>query len=368
MGITASELAVKIGGECEGDWNVVIHGIAGIREAVEGQITFIADSNSKYAADIKNTRASAIIVPKDMDITTFMPNGNTNNDHRAVIRTYQPKLAMIKAQTLLAPKEIMAVSTSNGIHPLAFIGKDVVVGKNVHIGPFACVEDGSQVGENTIIYPNSYIGPKCRIGSNCQIHPNVTIREGIQIGDRVIIHAGTVIGGDGFGYEPVNGQHYKIPQLGSVVIEDDVEIGANVTIDRATFDKTWIKKGTKIDNLVQIAHNVIIGENCIVVAQTGIAGSTELEDRVTLAAQVGVTGHIKIGTGTIVTGRSAVTKNIPSNVCVTGHPAKPHKEDQKIMVNVQRLPKLAKRVQELEQKVEEMSKLMNNHPPAGEEK
>jgi UDP-3-O-[3-hydroxymyristoyl] glucosamine N-acyltransferase len=368
MGITASELAVKIGGECEGDGNVIIHSIAGIREAVEGQVTFIADSNSKYVADIKSTRASAIIAPKDIDILSFMSNGNGNNGHRAVIRADLPKLAMIKAQTLLAPKEKIAVSTNNGIHPLAFLGKDVTIGKGVHIGPFACVEDGSHIGDDTIIYPNAYIGSHCRIGAHCQVYPNVTIREDIQIGNRVIIHSGTVIGGDGFGYEAVNGEHYKVPQLGTVVIEDDVEIGANVTIDRATFGKTWIKKGTKIDNLVQIGHNVIIGENCIIVAQTGIAGSTELEDRVTLAAQVGVTGHIKIGSDTIVTGRSAVTKSIPSNACVTGHPAKPHKEDQKIMANVQRLPKLAKRVQELEQKLEELSQHLNNHPPSTDDK
>lgn len=360
MGITAKELALEIGGECEGNENVIIHSIAGIREATEGQITFIADSNSKYVADIKNTRASAIIAPKDIDISIFMSNGNGHNGHRAVIRADLPKLAMIKAQTLLTPKEKIAISTSNGIHPKAFVGKDVVIGKGVHIGPFACIEDGTHIGENTVIYPNAYIGPQCRIGANCQIYPNVTIREEVQMGNRVIIHSGTVIGGDGFGYEAVNGKHYKVPQLGTVVIEDDVEIGSNVTVDRATFDRTWIKKGTKIDNLVQIAHNVIIGENCIVVAQTGIAGSTELEDRVILAAQVGVTGHIKIGSDTIVTGRSAVTKNIPPDMVIAGHPPKPLKEEQKIKAHLQRLPQLAKRVQDLERQLIELKSQIEN--------
>jgi UDP-3-O-[3-hydroxymyristoyl] glucosamine N-acyltransferase len=357
MAMTAKELASRIGGTCDGDGDVLIHSIASIREAIEGQLTFVA--NSKYLADVQYTRASAILAPPEFNVS-----------FRPVIRVNQPRLALIKAMELLTPAESRPISLNNGIHPLAFIGENVEFGTNVHVGPFAVIEDNAKIGADTLIYPGVYIGSKTRVGSHCQIHANVTIREGIQIGNRVIIHSGTVVGCDGFGYTEVDGKQYKVPQLGTVVIDDDVEIGANVTIDRATFGKTWIKSGTKIDNLVQIAHNVIIGEHCIIAAQTGIAGSTELENLVTLAGQVAVTGHIKIGHGTKVTGRSAVSKDIPPNVIISGHPAKPIKEDQKIKAHLQRLPNLSKRVHDLEKQVESLLKLIHKQTSteSGDEK
>ncbi len=354
MAITAGELAKHVGGYCEGDASVELDGIAGIREAEPGDLSFIA--HPKYVVDVKSTQASALIAPEGLEI-----------DFPVIIRSSQPRLALVKAIEVLTPREIPPDSMKCGIHPLAFIGKDVSLGKGVHVGPFAVVEDNSEVGSNTLIYPGAYVGTRCKIGSDCMIYPNVTIREEILIGSRVVIHAGTVIGSDGFGYTKEEGIHFKIPQRGTVVIEDDVEIGSNVTVDRATFGRTWIRKGSKIDNLVQIAHNVVIGENCIIVAQNGIAGSSELGNNVTLAGQAAVTGHIKVGDNVVVTGRSAVTKNVPSNVIVSGAPARLQREDNRIMGNIQRLPELAKRLLELEHKVAEMSKLLEEAQAATKE-
>jgi len=342
MGITAGQLARNINGYCEGDSNVELDGINGIREATKGDLTFIA--HTKYLPDVKTTQASAIIAPPGMEL-----------DFPVIIRSNQPRFALIKAIELLMPRECLPESMKQGVHPLAFIGEGVVFGKNVSIGPMAIIEDHTEIGDNSVIYGGTYIGHRCKVGTDCKIYPHVTIREEITLGDRVIIHSGTIIGSDGFGYTKEEGIHYKIPQRGTVVIEDDVEIGANVAIDRATFGRTWIKKGTKIDNLIQIAHNVVIGENCIIVAQVGIAGSSDIGNNVTLAAQAGVTGHVKIGDNSIVTGRAAVTKNIPADVIVSGLPAKPQKEDQKIMANLQRLPLIVKRLQELEVKVKELT-------------
>jgi UDP-3-O-[3-hydroxymyristoyl] glucosamine N-acyltransferase len=354
MAITAGELARHVGGYCEGDASVKLDGIAGIREAEPGDLSFIA--HPKYVLDVKSTRASALIAPEGLEI-----------DFPVIIRSSQPRLALVKAIEVLTPREIPPNSMKVGVHPLAFIGKDVSLGKGVQIGPFAVIEDNTEVGDHTLVYPGAYIGTRCKIGSDCLIYPNVTIREEIIIGNRVFIHAGTVIGSDGFGYTKEEGIHYKIPQRGTVVIEDDVEIGSNVTVDRATFGKTWIKKGTKIDNLVQIAHNVVIGENCIIVAQNGLAGSSEIGNNVTMAGQAALTGHIKIGDNVVITGRSAVTKNTPPNVVVSGAPARLQKEDNRIMANMQRLPELAKRLLELEHKVAELSKQLEEAHAATKE-
>ena len=345
MGIKAQDLATLLGATCEGDGNVELEGISGIREAVAGELTFIA--HHKYIDEIKTTKASCIIAP--LDLACEFP---------CIIRVAQPRIALVKAIGVLTPQERLTESLKAGVNPRAFIGQDVVLGDNVHVGPFAIIEDDVHIGANTIVYPGTYIGPRSRIGTDCKFYPNVTIREEVIIGDRVIVHSGTVIGGDGFGYTKVEDIHYKIPQRGIVQVDDDVEIGSNVSVDRATFGKTWIKKGTKIDNLVQIAHNVIIGENCILVAEVGIAGSTELGNNVTLAGQVGVNGHIKIGDNSVVVGRGAVTKSLAGGEVYSGAPARPLKEDFRIIANINRLPELAKRLQEMEKKYEELSKLL----------
>lgn len=335
---TLAEIAKLIDGEVVGDPNVVITGICGIKEAKEGDITFVA--NSKYYPLMNQTRASAIITSREV-----------KNASKPIIRTDNPSLAFAKMVSLFAPNE---VQYPKGIHSSAIIGKDVKLGENVAIHAYVVIEDKAEIGDNTIIYPFVYIGHYTKIGANCLIYPHVSIRERVSIGNRVCIHSGTVIGSDGFGFATVKGVHHKIPQIGTVVIEDDVEIGANVTIDRARFGRTFIGKGTKIDNLVQIAHNVEIGENSIIVAQTGISGSTIIGKGVTLAGQSGIVGHITIGDNAIVAAQAGVTKSVPPNTCVSGYPAKPHHIAKRINACVQRLPKLFEIVKELKLKVEKL--------------
>lgn len=341
---TLAEIAELINGEVIGDPNTIITGICGIKEAKEGDITFIA--NSKYLPLMHQTRASAIITSQEI-----------KSAPKPIIRTENPSLAFAKMVSIFAPNEVYH---PKGIHPTAIIGKDVKMGKNVAIHAYVVIEDKVELGDNTIIYPYVYIGQHTKIGSDCLIYSHVSIRERITIGNRVCIHSGTVIGSDGFGFATVKGVHHKIPQIGTVVIEDDVEIGSNVTIDRARFGRTFIGKGTKIDNLVQIAHNVEIGENSIIVAQTGISGSTVIGKGVTLAGQSGVVGHITIGDNAVVAAQAGVTKSVPPNTCVSGYPAKPHSLAKRINACVQRLPKLFETVTELKNKIQELQHQLSN--------
>ncbi|MCX7918159.1 MAG: UDP-3-O-(3-hydroxymyristoyl)glucosamine N-acyltransferase [bacterium] len=341
---TVREIAKQLGATFEGDGDTLIDSVAGIREAGPGQLSFIA--NAKYFADVEHTRASALIVPENAELK-----------FRPIIRSAQPKLAFIKAMELFAPPSPPIVP---GIDATAVLAHNVELGTDVYIGPNVVIEEGVQIGDHSIIYAGTYIGRGSKLGSQTRIYPNVTIWEKVSIGNRVTIHSGTVIGCDGFGYTETNGMQYKMPQLGTVLIEDDVEIGANVTIDRAALGRTWIKKGTKIDNLVHIAHNVVIGEHAIIVAQVGISGSVEIGDRVTLAGQAGIAGHLKIGSGTTVAAKSGVTKSIPPNVCVSGFPARLHRQEQRIQAHVQRLPKLVEKIKILEQRIEELEQKLSH--------
>ena len=246
-----------------------------------------------------------------------------------------------------APKPI---TFAPGIHPSAIVGSGVRVGKQVSIQPCAVIEDGAKIGDDTIIGAGSYIGHETIIGSACLIYALVTIRERSRIGSRVIIHSGAVIGADGFGFETVDGRQQKIQQLGIVQIDDDVEIGANTTVDRARFGRTWIQQGVKIDNLVHIAHNVVIGKNSVIVAQTGISGSTRVGERVTMAGQVGIVGHVEIADGSIIAGRSGVTKSVPGGVWF-GYPAGPIGEIKRQIGWIRSLGKLFARVKEIEKKL-----------------
>ncbi len=345
MKFTLREIAQIIGGELIGDPDIVITGISGIKEAEKGDITFLA--NSKYQRLMEITRASAIITSKEV-----------TNSRRALIRTENPSLAFSKVVELVAPNYIRH---PRGIHPTAIIGKNVKLGENVSLGPYVIIEDSASLGDNTVVYGGSYIGRSVVIGRECLIYPNVTVLQRVEIGDRVIIHSGTVIGSDGFGFATVKGVQKKIPQIGTVVIEDDVEIGANVTIDRARFDKTIVGKGTKIDNLVQIAHNVIIGKNSIIVAQAGISGSTILGKGVILAGQAGLVGHITIGDGAIVAAQAGVTKSVPPGVKVSGYPAKPHEKAKRVNACVQRLPEVYRKLKELEERVRELEEKQNKN-------
>ncbi|MDI6605767.1 MAG: UDP-3-O-(3-hydroxymyristoyl)glucosamine N-acyltransferase [Candidatus Omnitrophota bacterium] len=336
---TLKEIARLIDGDIVGDENVVITGVSGIKEADEGDITFVA--NPKYFHLVEQTRASAIIAARDL----------VSAHKKPIVRTENPSLAFAKIVASFAPDEAPSLK---GIHPSAILGKGVSLGKNAAIGPYVVIGDSVCLGENTVIYAGSFIGHHTRIGSDTLIYPNVSIRERITIGNRVIIHSGTVVGSDGFGFANVKGLYHKIPQIGTVEIEDDVEIGANVTIDRARFDKTVVGKGTKIDNLVQIAHNVIIGENSIIVAQAGVSGSTVLGKGVTLAGQAGLVGHITVGDGAVVAAQGGVTKSIPPNTMVSGYPARPHGIAKRVNACVQNLPKLYESVRTLKKKIEEL--------------
>lgn len=342
MKFTLAEIAKLVEGELVGDKSVTITGISGIKEAKKGDITFLA--NSKYESLLEETQASAIITSKI-----------SVNSSKPLIKTENPSFAFAKVVAMFAPD---AIRHPKGISSQAFVSQKATLGANVAIGPFAIIEDGAFIGDDTIIYGNCYIGYDAKIGSKCIIYPNVSIRERIGIGNRVIIHCGTVIGSDGFGFAKVKGVQEKIPQIGTVIIEDDVEIGANVAIDRARFDKTLIGKGTKIDNLVQIAHNVIIGENCTIVAQAGISGSTTLGKNVILAGQAGLVGHITVGDNAIAAAQAGVTKSIPANTMVSGYPARPHDVARRVNACVQNLPQLYKQIKELEQKVEKLENML----------
>jgi UDP-3-O-[3-hydroxymyristoyl] glucosamine N-acyltransferase len=341
MRSTVGEIARIIEGEVVGDPSTIITGVRGIREAKDGDITFVA--NSRYVHLIAQTRASAIITSKEV-----------SGADKPIIRADNPSLAFAKVVSLASPGD---ARHPRGIHPTAIIGKGVSLGKSAALGAYVVIEDEAIIGDRTIIYPGCFIGYNSSIGSDCLIYPNVSVREKVSIGNRVIIHSGTAIGSDGFGFIQVDGAHQKIPQSGTVQIEDDVEIGANVTIDRARFDKTVIGKGTKIDNLVQIAHNVIIGENSLIVAQAGISGSTVIGSNVTLAGQAGLVGHINVGDGAIVAAQAGVTKSVPANTVVSGYPARAHSQAKKVNACVQKLPEfyeiirdLRKRISRLEEK------------------
>jgi UDP-3-O-[3-hydroxymyristoyl] glucosamine N-acyltransferase len=334
---TLKEIARLVGGEVVGSGDIVITGVSGIKEAHEGDITFL--SNPKYYSLLDKTHASAVVT--SLEVSSSKP----------LIRTENPSLSFTKIISVMSPVE---TRHPKGIHPTAILGKGVSLGKGVAIGPYAVLEEGVSVGENSIIYSGCFVGHSTKVGSDCLVYSNVSIREDTSIGDRVIIHSGTVVGSDGFGYISIKGKHHKVPQVGTVEIGDDVEIGSNVSIDRARFEKTVIGSGTKIDNLVQIAHNVIIGEDSLIVAQVGISGSTVIGKGVTLAGQAGVVGHITIGDGAIVGGKAGVTKSVPPNTFVSGFPARKHETVMKANACMHNLPRLYDEVASLKKKIEEL--------------
>jgi len=335
---TLNEIAKIIGGQVIGNGEILITGASGIREAAEGEITFLA--NPKYSSFMHKTRAAAIVTSADAQRTT-----------KPIILTENPSLAFAKIISLFIPDE---TGYPKGIDYTAVIGKNVVLGKDAAIGPYTVIEDNAVIGDNTVIYAGCFIGQHTKIGNQALIYPHVSIRERVTIGSRVIIHSGAVIGSDGFGFVTIKGLYHKIPQVGTVEIGDDVEIGANVTIDRARFGKTVIGRGTKIDNLVQIGHNVVIGENSLIVAQAGVAGSTIVGNNVTLGGQSGLVGHITVGDNAIVTGQTGVAKSVPSGTMVSGYPARPFMTTQRVNASLQNLPKLFNSVKELKKKIEEL--------------
>jgi len=337
---TVEELARLVGGKVSGDARTLITGIAGIREAKRGDITFLA--NKKYASLLNDCRASAVVVSQDVN-GTQMP----------AIKVKDPDMAFARIVEAFAPEPPRFYK---GIHPTVVLGEDVTIGKDVSVQAFTVIQDEVEIGDGTVLAPGVHVGHGAKIGKNCFIYPRVVIRERCIIGNNCMIHSGAVIGSDGFGFSTVAGVHHKIPQIGIVQIDDDVEIGANVTIDRARFGKTHIGRGTKIDNLVQIAHNVDIGENSFIIAQAGIAGSAVVGDNVILAGQSGVDGHRHIGNNVVVAAKAGVTKDIPDNLLVSGFPAQPHDKELKVQAILRKLPELASQIKDIEERLREIEK------------
>lgn len=336
------EIARYLGGELLGDTAVEVTGIAPIEDAKPGDLTFLA--NPKYGTFLNTTSASAVIVGLHDDITKCKIS---------LIKHKNPYLAFARVLELFFG---MQHEFPPGIHPTAILGKDAMLENGIHIGPHVVVEDRTKIGQNSTILAGCFIGADSEIGEKSLIYPNVIIRENVRIGKKAIIHSGAVIGSDGFGFARDGNKHHKIPQVGGVVIEDDVEIGANVTIDRATLGVTRIGKGSKIDNLVQIAHNVSIGENCVIAAQVGISGSTYIGDESVIAGQVGITGHIKLGKRVIVGAQSGVTKDVPEGTTVFGYPAREIHKTKRIEAHLSRLDLYVKRLKEVEQSLKKIQK------------
>lgn len=336
------EIAALIGGELVGSGDITISGINGIKEAREGDLTFVAGATQSDL--VCCSKASAVVVPK-----TFSASCN-----KPVIKVEDPSIAFSKIIDSIFPDRI---PHPEGISPAAIISKKAKIGKGCAVGAYVVIEDGADIGADSVIYPFCYIGKNSKVGSRSIIYPHVTIREEIVLGERVIIHPGSVIGSDGFGYDTrKDGVHFKVPQMGIVVVEDDVEIGACVTIDRARFSKTVIGKGSKIDNLCQIAHNVKIGPHSLIAAQCGISGSSELGRNVVLGGQVGVADHLKLGDFVTVGAQSGVTKSFPSKSILFWYPARPVEKVRDIIASIGLLPKLFKRVKELESRLKEIEK------------
>lgn len=317
-------------GEIVGDPETEINGVAGIKEAGKGDITYLAAD--RYLRFLRGSNASCVIVKEPLKGLTV-----------AQLKVDNPVYAFALALERFYPQNL----PDPGVSDEAVVSGTVSLGKNVHVSPFVYIGDNVSIGDNSVIFPGACIGEGSKIGRSCIIHANVTIRERVFLGDRVIVHSGSVIGSDGFGYVLEGGAHYKIPQVGGVVIEDDVEIGSNVSIDRATLGNTTVGKGTKIDNLVQIAHNVKIGEKSLLMSQVGIAGSSELGSFVTLAGQAGVADHTTIDPGTIIAAQAGVVGHVAKGV-YSGSPGIPHSNWLRAQAVFAKLPELQKKIRELE--------------------
>ena len=336
---TVDEIAAALNAEVVGDGAAVIRGVNGIKEAGPDDVTFVA--NPRYKAALKETRAGAVVVAPGIEAPGL-----------TLIRAANPYAAFARIVVMFAPP----AEAPAGISDLACIHDEAKIGEGVAVGPFVTVREGASVGDGTTLGAGTYVGSGSAVGADCLIYPNVTIRERVTVGDRCIVHSGTVLGSDGFGFATDAGVHHKIPQIGVVVIEDDVELGANCAIDRATMGETRISRGSKLDNLIQIAHNVKIGEGTLIAAQTGIAGSTVLGKYCVLGGQVGIVNHIHIGDGAILAAQSGVTKSIRDGETVFGRPARPLKEVKRREGRVAMLEKYYKRVRELEEEVAELKR------------
>lgn len=336
----ALDLATRIDCRLEGDGNVDITRLAGIEQAGPGDLTFVA--NSKYLSLTATTRASAVILGRDAVV---------EGARFTILRSSNPYLSFARALELF----VDTPPPRQGIDPLAVVSPEAVLGPAASVGPFAVIGEGARIGARAVIYPHVVVGPGAVIGDDCVLHARVSIRERVRLGHRVIVLDGAVVGSDGFGFaRQPDGEHLKIPQTADVVIEDDVEIGANSTIDRPAVGETRVRAGTKIDNLVHIAHGVQVGRRNLLAAQVGIAGSTVVEDDVMMGGQVGITGHVHIGKGAMFSAKTGVTGNVEAGVLMSGYPSLPNNEWRKTQVLVRHLPEMKKRVAELEQRIADL--------------
>lgn len=333
MSLTAAEIGRLLLGEVIGEPSTALTGFAPADRAKPGDLTFA--ENADYLARAEHSAASAIIVDAPVQSA------------KVLIRVPNARIAFAKALAIFFPEPV----PPPGIHPTAVIAPSAHINASAHIGPYCVVGENSRIGARSALHGGNHIGSNCVLGEEVALFPNVTVYARTEIGNRVRIHSGTVIGSDGFGYVQDGGMHRKVPQIGNVIIQDDVEIGSNVSVDRGALGPTVIGRGTKVDNLVQIAHNVVIGEHCLVIGQAGIAGSTKLGNYVILAGQAGVAGHLRIGHRAAVAAQSGVMNNIPDGEKWLGSPAQPDRQTKRQMIAIQHLPELLRRVTELERRL-----------------
>ena len=336
---TVGEIAVLIGGRVMGDPTMVVTGVASLASAGPGDIAFIETDQQMEQAMASS--AGCLIVPAIV-----------RSGARTLLQVKHPKLAFAEVVEIFHPP----TGPAPGIHPSAIIGQGVQLGEGIRIGPHVVIEANVKVGAGSVVGAGAYVGENCVIGEECILHPNVTLYPNVSLGARVIVHAGTVLGSDGFGYVNVDGVYHKFPQIGRLIIEDDVEIGSNVSIDRGTLDATIIKRGTKIDNLTQIAHNVFIGEHCVLAAQVGVAGSSRIEGQAVIGGQVGIGDHATIGEGAVMGAQAGILpgKRIHPGQFVWGTPARPMSEFKIQYGSLTRLPRLKEDLEQLKRRVAQL--------------
>jgi UDP-3-O-[3-hydroxymyristoyl] glucosamine N-acyltransferase len=340
--VTLRDIADRLGCRLDGDGAIEIRGVAGLETAGPGDLAFFA--NARYANVLRRTRASAVIAAEGVDAPC------------AALRSSQPYLTFAQALELFTSDHGIPA----GIHPAAALGQDVAIGEGVRVGAFVSIGDGARLGDRVVVHPHVVIGAHAAIGDDCVLYPHVSIRERTVIGNRVVIQDGARIGSDGFGFVTLpDGTHHKIPQRAIVVIEDDVEIGANTTIDRPAVGETRILAGARIDNLVQIAHGVRIGRHTLLAAQVGIAGSTTIGDRVVFAGQVGVAGHLTIGDRVVATAQTGIPNSVPPGAFVSGYPAIDNRDWLKSSALFRRLPELRKQLGDLERRLERLEERLS---------
>jgi UDP-3-O-[3-hydroxymyristoyl] glucosamine N-acyltransferase len=338
MAITVDEIARHLRGEVVGDPATRITGFSPADRSQPGDLTFA--ENESYLQRAESSAASAVIVE----------GKSRTASSKVLIRVANVRVAYAKVLPLFSPEKTF----SPGVHPTAVVAPSAHVDPSVYVGPCCVVGENVRIGPGCVLEALDYVGDDCQLGENVRLFPNVTLYHTTEIGNRVRIHAGTVVGSDGFGYVQESGSHIKVPQIGNVIIRDDVELGANVTVDRGALGATVIGQGTKVDNLVQVAHNVGIGSNCMVVAQAGIAGSTKLGDHVVLGGQSGISGHLRLGNRVSVSAQSGVMRNLRDGERVLGFPAVPDRQAKRQIIALQHLPDMARRFQELEKRVHDL--------------